>query len=92
MDGEASQHFDPQNPGAVNDWPDEIVSYMFPAGAFQFLDGGTLDLGLVRDSTLNAANDFTTFMETFEAVAFRGGEALRISQAVTPSGIARAAA
>ncbi|MDT0276711.1 major capsid protein [Blastococcus goldschmidtiae] len=92
MDGEAGQHFDPQAPGAVNDWPGEIVSYMFPAGAFQFLDGGTLDLGLVRDSQLNAANDFSTFMETFEAVAFRGGEAFRISQAVTPSGVARAAA
>src|SRR5688500_17761164 len=70
MDGEAGQHFDWQSPGAVNDWSTESVSSLFPAGAFQFLDGGTLDLGLVRDSTLNAANDFSTFMETFEAVAF----------------------
>ena len=29
-----------------------------PTGSFQFLDGGTLDLGLVRDSTLNAATTF----------------------------------
>lgn len=92
LDGEAGQSFNVQAPGSVNAWPDRIVSYMFPAGAFQFLDGGTLDLGLVRDSTLNAANDLQMFSETFEAVAFRGGEALRISQAVTPSGIARAAA
>lgn len=91
LDGEAGQSFNVQAPGSVNAWPDRIVSYMFPAGAFQFLDGGTLDLGLVRDSTLNLANDFQMFSETFEAVAFRGGEALRISQAVTPSGIARAA-
>ncbi len=92
MDGEAGQHFDPQNPGPVNAWPTEVVSYMFPAGAFQFLDNGKLDLGIVRDSTLNAANDHMTFSETFEAVLFRGGEAFRINQAVTPSGIARAAA
>ncbi len=92
MDGEAGQQFDPQDPGPVNAWPTSVVSYLFPAGAFQFLDGGTLDLGIVRDSTLNAANDFMTFTETFEAVLFRGGEAFRISQAVTPSGIARAAA
>ncbi len=91
MDGEAGQQFDPQAPGPVNAWPTSVISYMFPAGAFQFLDNGTLDLGLVRDSTLNAANDYMLFSETFEAVAFRGGEAFRISQPVTPSGIARAA-
>jgi hypothetical protein len=92
LDGETGQNFDPQEPGEVNAWPTSIISYLFPVGAFQFLDGGTLDLGLVRDSTLNAANDFQMFSESFEAVLFRGGEALRVSQAVTPSGIARAAA
>ncbi|WP_091541072.1 major capsid protein [Modestobacter sp. DSM 44400] len=92
LDGEAGQHFDVQDPGPVNAWPTEIVSYMFPAGAFQFMDGGTLDLGIVRDSELNAANDFEMFSEGFEAVLHRGGEAFRISQAVTPSGISRAAA
>jgi hypothetical protein len=92
MDGEAGQQFNVQNPGPVNAWPTSVVSYMFPAGAFQFLDNGKLDLGIVRDATLNAANDFMLFSETFEAVVFRGGEAFRINQAVTPSGIARAAA
>jgi hypothetical protein len=91
MDGEAGQQFNPQDLGPVNAWPSRVVSYLFPAGAFQFLDGGKLDLGIVRDSTLNAANDFMTFPETFEAVMFRGGEALRINQAVTPTGISRAA-
>jgi hypothetical protein len=76
----------------VNAWPASVISYMFPAGAFQFLDNGTLDLGLVRDGTHNAANDYMLFSETFEAVAFRGGEAFRISQAVTPSGLSQAAA
>jgi len=92
LEGEAGQQFNVQAPGAVNAWPDHIISYLFPAGAMQFLDGGTLDLGLVRDSTLNAANDYQMFSESFEAVLFRGGESLRISQVVSPSGIARAAA
>ncbi|MGY1719293.1 major capsid protein [Blastococcus sp. SYSU DS0552] len=91
MDGEAGQQFDVQSPGPVNAWPTSIVSYMFPAGAFVFLDSGTLDLGIVRDSTLTAANDMMLFSESFEAVMFRGGEAFRINQAVTPSGIAQAA-
>lgn len=92
LDGEAGQQFDVQNPGAVNAWPTSIVSYLFPAGAFQFMDGGELNLGIVRDSALNAANDFEMFSEGFEAVLNRGGESFRISQAVTPSGISRAAA
>jgi hypothetical protein len=35
---------------------------------FQFLDGGELDPGLVRDAKLNAANDFELFSERFEGV------------------------
>jgi hypothetical protein len=88
LDGEAGQQFDPQSSGPVNAWPTSVVGYMFPAGAFQFLDGGELDLGLIRDATLNAANDFQFFSESFEAVLFRGGEAFRIKQPVAPSGIA----
>ncbi len=91
-DGEAGQQFDVQAPGPVNAWPAEVISYMFPAGAFQFLDGGTLDLGLIRDSTLNSANDAQIFSETFEGLLYRGGEAFRITTPVTPNGIARAAA
>lgn len=37
-----------------------------PTGSLQLLDGGTLDLGLVRDSTLNTSNDFQMFSETFK--------------------------
>lgn len=92
LDGEAGYQFSAQNPGAVNTWPTSIRCYMFPAGSMQFLDAGVLDLGLVRDSVLNLANDYMLFSETFEAVAFRGGQSLRITQAVSPSGIARAAA
>ena len=91
MDGEAGQQFNPQAPGPVNTWPTSVVSYLFPAGAWHFMDGDTLDLGIIRDATLTAANDSMMFSETFEAVLFRGGESLRINQAVAPSGIAQAA-
>lgn len=38
------------------------------------LDSGTLDLGVVRDSTLNATNDYQTFAETFEGMCVPGHE------------------
>jgi hypothetical protein len=58
--------------GAINAFPTKILWYFFPEGAFQFLDGGRLDLGVVRDSTLDATNDYETFVEPFEGLAFRG--------------------
>jgi len=53
-------------------FPTKVVWYLFAEGMFQFLDAGRLDLGVVRDSTLDATNDYETFVETFENVAFRG--------------------
>jgi hypothetical protein len=46
--------------------------YFFPEGAIQLLDGGRLDLGVVRDSTLDATNDMEVFWEVFESIANRG--------------------
>jgi hypothetical protein len=45
---------------------------LFPEGAVQFLDGGRLDLGIVRDSVLDSTNDAEMFIEPFEGLAFRG--------------------
>lgn len=58
--------------GAIKAFPTKLVWNLFPDGAMPFLDGGRLDLGVVRDSTLDATNDYETFVETFEAVADRG--------------------
>lgn len=71
---------------AIQDWPASVVWNLFAEGDFVFLDGGRLDLGVVRDSTLNNTNDYQIFMETFEGVAFRGVEALRIISTVRPNG------
>jgi hypothetical protein len=53
-------------------FPAKVAWYLFVEGTIQFLDGGRLDLGVVRDSTLDATNDYETFVETFEGIAFRG--------------------
>lgn len=40
-------------------WPTTIDFLLYAAGAYLRGDGGTIDLGVVRDSTLNATNDYT---------------------------------
>jgi hypothetical protein len=67
-------------------FPDQIDSLLFTSGSWLFLDGGNLDLGLVRDSTLNDRNRYRQFMETFEGAAFRGIESLRMVMTVQPTG------
>lgn len=52
--------------------PNEVLPwYFFPEGTVQRLDAGRLDLGVVRDSTLDATNDYETFVEVFETVVKR---------------------
>ncbi len=80
------QIFGAQNAGALLTFPDVVKWWLFPEGAFLFLDGGTLDLGIVRDSTLNLTNDFQVFFETFEQVAYLGIESLAIASTLCPNG------
>ena len=82
----AGQVFGAQAGGALTAFPTSVVGYIFPEGSFLYLDMGTLDLGIVRDSTLNLSNDFQTFMEDFENVAFVGVESQQITWTVCPSG------
>lgn len=99
IDGEAGQVFGAQADATVGPSPDFVVTpaelvafpetlvwYLFSEGTFLFLDAGTLDLGLVRDSTLNGTNDYKIFLETFEGVAKVGQESLRISSALAITG------
>lgn len=88
MDGEDGQILGAQAAGALNDFPSTVIWYLFAEGTFLFLDGGTLDLGLVRDSTLNGTNDYKIFLETFEGVAMVGVEALRITTTFKANGAA----
>jgi hypothetical protein len=79
IDGEEGQIFGAQTAGNLLAFPEQVIWYLFAEGTFLFLDGGELDLGLVRDSTLNGTNDYKIFLETFEGVAKIGIEALRIT-------------
>lgn len=86
LDGESGQVLGPQGDGPLNGWPSTVVTYLYPEGDWLFLDGGTLDLGIVRDSTLNATNDVQMFAETFEGAHHHGPESLRIAMDLCPDG------
>jgi hypothetical protein len=83
-----TQGFADETAGAIDDFPDVIQMAVFVEGAFIHVNGGSLELGLVRDSTLNSTNDFQMFGETFENVALLApAQAARwISATVCPSG------
>jgi hypothetical protein len=82
--------FSSQSTGALNEFPDTFVWYLFAEGSFLFLDGGTLDLGIIRDSTLVGTNDYKMFVETFENIAYVGVESLKITSTINVNGAAAA--
>ncbi|UDL15876.1 hypothetical protein QEH42_gp085 [Microbacterium phage Pumpernickel] len=90
--------FGPQTAGALNSWEAtggaggvvDFDWFLFSEGTWLFLDGGTLDIGIVRDSALVGTNDYRMFVESFEGVAKIGIESLRIRQTFRVSGEAAA--
>ena len=85
-----ASYFAAQSSGAMNEFPDTFVWYLFSEGSFLFLDGGTLDLGVIRDSTLVGTNDYKMFVETFENVALVGVESLQVTSTINVNGVAAA--
>lgn len=77
-----------QGVGALLGWQTSVVSYHFTPGSLIFLDGGELNLGTeIRDTTLIGTNDVQAFLETFEALAFRGAVTpLRMTNTVCVNG------
>lgn len=57
-----------QAAGALDAFPDTIQWALYPEGEFLGIDSGVLELGIVRDSTLNSTNDFQVFGERFRNV------------------------
>lgn len=81
------QNFPLQNDGPLLDYPDEIQMALFHDGAHVVLDGGPdINFGIVRDSVLNATNDYETFGENFEGYAFLGVKSYWMTMAVCPNG------
>ncbi len=76
----------PQWPGQTSSGAFELAWLLYVEGTYQFLDGGRLDLGVVRDSLLDSTNDYETFVEVFEAVAGRGIDAYGVVQTILPTG------
>lgn len=82
----ASQIFGAQGASGLLGFPANVVWYLFPEGSFMYLDAGVLELGIVRDSTLNSTNDYQIFGEAFENVAFLGFESLKVTSPVCATG------
>ena len=75
--------------GALKDWPEDAVTYLYAPGTFVRLDGGTLDVGLIRDSLLNRTNDLEIFAEEWTQVCKLGIESIKIThQGLCPNGAA----
>lgn len=85
-----TQNYEEQNAGALLGWAANVKVWLHLTGSFVFMDGGTLDLGLVRDSALNAANDYELFTETFEALVQRVPASLAVTVPVAATGVAAA--
>lgn len=87
------QQFGEQGAGAIQGFPDTVVGHMAPAGGHIFLDGGSLNLGVYRDSALNDTNDVEMFEETFEQQHYHHQvPAYQITMDVDPSGTTSVAA
>jgi hypothetical protein len=82
--------FGSQGVSALVEFADSFTWYLFAEGTFLFLDGGTLDLGIIRDSSLVGTNDYKMFVETFEGVAKVGVEGLVITSTISVNGVAAA--
>lgn len=72
---------------AATAWPTSLQFILYPAGGFVNGDGGTIDLGVIRDSTLNETNDFTAaWTEEFHVLIRRGPLARRVNVSLDTSG------
>lgn len=87
-----NQVFTSQGVGPLEGFPSKVQAFMFSPGTFLHLDGGELNLGTeIRDWTLTQSNQVAAFLETLEAVAMHGVEALQISFTACPNGWTAAA-
>lgn len=68
-------------------WPASLQYLIGYPGSYLRFDQGRLDLGVIRDSVLNATNDYTAvWFEEFYCVGRRGPQARLVTVPVCPSG------
>lgn len=68
-----------QVPATATALPTHAALIMALPGSYLYLDGGSLDLGVVRDGDLVGTNKYIEFSETFEGLAFVGLEAIKMN-------------
>lgn len=77
---------------AVTAWPTTVQFMIYAPGTFVLGEGLQLDLGVIRDSTLNATNDFTAmWTEECWLIAQLGHESRLYSVAICADGTTGAA-
>lgn len=75
-----------QVPGILNGFPTLFQTFIYAPGTWIRLDGGTLDVGIVRDSTLNSQNDLQIFSEEWVQMCKVGIESVRLNLTLCPDG------
>jgi hypothetical protein len=84
----AGQIFGAQGSGSdLRDFPLTAEWYLFHEGAHVHMEGGQLDFGLVRDSTLNQTNKYRIFNESLQGVLSRPIFSYRVRSVLCPVGI-----
>ena len=82
----------PGNSTAITAWPTQVRALMYAPGTFVLGQGLRLDLGLIRDSVMNATNDHTAeWMEECWLIAQVGHESRNILVNICPDGTTGAA-
>lgn len=77
----------------IETWPTSFTYLIYPAGTFVRGNGLSLDFGVIRDSTLNATNDYTAaWSEESFLVAKIGHESRAVTVPVCPNGVRAATA
>lgn len=77
---------------AITQYPSFVNGLLYAAGSVARGNGMSLDLGVVRDSTLNAENDFTAaWMEECHLIACFGHEVRNYRIGICPDGTTGAA-
>lgn len=73
---------------AITSWPSELKFLLYAPGTWVRGTGMTLDLGVIRDSTLNETNDYTAaWMEECYLIAKFGHESRLVTVPVCANGV-----
>ena len=81
-------YWQPLTGGPALTWPANMQYLLGYPGSYVRFDQGRLDLGVIRDSVLNATNDYTAvWFEEFYCVGRRGPQSRLVTVPVCPDGV-----